>query len=116
MHRLARERLRIRTIQAREEVSSASTMCLDASVGSALPVRRRWTSFSMTCWRHLAKTCLCSLFQRSKAGQATKSKRTRLPRHQPGPKLSTPGPTIDSLTQGIIVKLKLKTRRSLLVK
>ena len=36
MHRLARERLRIRTIQAREEVSSASTMCLDASVGSGL--------------------------------------------------------------------------------
>ena len=70
---------RARLYRRGKEVSSASTLCLDASVGPALPVRRRLTSFSMSCWRYLIKKTGLCLFGRRNTGQAwTKSERTGL--------------------------------------
>ena len=45
MHRFARDRERLRGKEVSSSVSSASTMCLNASMGPSPDVRRRWTSF-----------------------------------------------------------------------
>ena len=58
MNRFARERLRV----GANEVSSASTMYLDASMRPCLAARRRWTSCSIVAGDTQAKVCLCSYF------------------------------------------------------
>ena len=72
MHRFARERMRILSINRRgKEVSSASTMCIDASMGSSLPVRRRWTNLLRRLAGEISsKPGLCGQFRRIETGQA----------------------------------------------
>ena len=96
MNRFARERLRV----GANEVSSASTMYLDASMRPCLAARRRWTSCSIVAGDTQAKVCLCSLFWR-KTGQAMSMvpERARLSNHRIHSEYFLPTAIVDEMVR-----------------